>query len=75
LGSVNDGKVALAVKVSKDLVDKKVHAGVIVKEAAAVVGGGGGGKPEFAQAGGKDPAKLDQALAAASALARQALAH
>jgi len=68
LGAVGGGKVSLAVKVSKDLVARGLHAGNIVKEAAKVVGGGGGGRPDFAQAGGKDPSKLAEALAAAERL-------
>ncbi len=68
LGGAGGGKVSLAVKVSKDLVARGLHAGNIVKEAARVAGGGGGGRPDFAQAGGKDPAKLAEALAAAERL-------
>lgn len=68
LGSPSGGKVSLAVKVSKDLVARGVHAGNIVKEAAKVAGGGGGGRPDFAQAGGKDPSKLAAALQAAERL-------
>jgi len=68
LGSAGGGKVSLAVKVSKDLVARGLHAGNIVKEAAKVVGGGGGGRPDFAQAGGKDPSKLAEALATAERL-------
>jgi alanyl-tRNA synthetase len=47
--------------VSKDLT-ATYHAGTIIKEMAAILGGTGGGKPDLAQAGGKDPAKLDAAL-------------
>jgi len=47
--------------VSKDLV-QQYHAGKIIKEIAPLVGGGGGGRPDFAQAGGKDPERLDEAL-------------
>ena len=68
LGSAGGGKVSLAVKVSKDLVARGLHAGNIVKEAAKIVGGGGGGRPDFAQAGGKDPSKLAEALATAERL-------
>ncbi len=63
LGSSKDDKVSLIVMVSKDLT-KKYHAGNLIKEMAAVLGGTGGGKPDMAQAGGKDPAKLDAALQA-----------
>ncbi|MGO8670208.1 MAG: alanine--tRNA ligase [Capsulimonadaceae bacterium] len=68
LGADLSGKVSLAVKVSKDQVDRGVHAGNIVREAAKVVGGGGGGRPDFAQAGGKDPSKLPDALSTAERL-------
>jgi hypothetical protein len=58
LASENDGKVALVVSVTKDLTSK-VQAGRLVKELAPIVGGGGGGRPDFAEAGGKDPAGID----------------
>jgi alanyl-tRNA synthetase len=56
-----DGKVALVVSVTKD-VTSRVQAGKIVKEIAPIVGGGGGGRPDFAEAGGKDPSKIDEML-------------
>jgi alanyl-tRNA synthetase len=71
LASAGDAIVNLVASVSKDLT-KKYHAGNIVKELAAMVGGGGGGRPDFAQAGGKDPAKIDAALKRAEELVRQA---
>lgn len=58
-----DGKVALLAAVSKDLVKAGVKAGDCVREAAKAVGGGGGGRPDLAEAGGKDVAKIDEALA------------
>jgi alanyl-tRNA synthetase len=61
LGAANDGKVSLLVVVTKDLI-ARLKAGDLIKEMAAEVGGTGGGRPEMAQAGGKDPAKLDAAL-------------
>jgi alanyl-tRNA synthetase len=61
LGAVNDGKVSLLVVVTKDLI-ARLKAGDLIKEMAAEVGGTGGGRPEMAQAGGKDPARLDGAL-------------
>ena len=64
MGLVDDGKVALIAAVSKDLAGKKLHAGEAVKAAAKIVGGGGGGRPDLAEAGGKDPSKLAQALEA-----------
>ncbi|MHB8843163.1 MAG: alanine--tRNA ligase [Nitrospirota bacterium] len=63
VGSSKDDKVSLIVMVSKDLAPK-FHAGNLIKELAAILGGTGGGKPDMAQAGGKDPAKLDAALEA-----------
>ena len=59
--ATGDGKVSLLVVVTKDLISK-LKAGDLIKEMAAEVGGTGGGRPEMAQAGGKDPAKLDAAL-------------
>jgi len=61
LGAANDGKVSLLVVVTKDLI-ARLKAGDIIKDMASEVGGTGGGRPEMAQAGGKDPAKLDAAL-------------
>jgi alanyl-tRNA synthetase len=65
LGGAEGGKVGLVVLVSKDAVSRGLSAAEIVREAAPIVGGGGGGREEMAQAGGKDPEKLDEALAAA----------
>jgi len=62
MGSVSDGKVALIVGVTKDLTSR-VQAGKIIAEVAKKVGGSGGGRPDMAEAGGKDPAALDTALA------------
>ena len=62
VGSAVDGKVNLIAAVSKDLT-ARFPAGKLVQEVAKVVGGGGGGRPDLAQAGGKDPEKLDAALA------------
>jgi alanyl-tRNA synthetase len=62
VGSVVDGKVNLVAAVTKDLA-KRFHAGRLVQEVARAVGGSGGGRPDLAQAGGKDPGRLDEALA------------
>jgi alanyl-tRNA synthetase len=56
-----DGKVAIVVSVTPDL-KGRVHAGQVVKQIAPIVGGGGGGRPDFAEAGGKDPSKIDAML-------------
>ncbi len=62
VGGVVDGKVNLVAAVTKDLV-KRFHAGKLVQEVAKAAGGSGGGRPDLAQAGAKDPGKLDAALA------------
>ncbi|MFO0838971.1 MAG: alanine--tRNA ligase-related protein [Phycisphaerae bacterium] len=67
LGARGDGKVTLIAAVTDDLVKKGVKAGDWVKAIAPIVEGGGGGPPTMAQAGGKNPAKLPEALAAARA--------
>jgi alanyl-tRNA synthetase len=69
LASANDGKVSFVAAVSDDLIAKGLKAGDWVREAAKVAGGGGGGRPQMAQAGGKDPAKLPDALARAKEFA------
>jgi len=74
LGAVADGKVSLVAAVSKDLVGRGVHAGKIIGVVAKVVGGGGGGRPDMAQAGGKDPSLLDEALGKVFPLVGQQLA-
>jgi alanyl-tRNA synthetase len=63
LGLASDGKASLVAVVSQDL-QKRLHAGKIIKEVAGLVGGSGGGRPDFAQAGGKNAEKLDDALQA-----------
>ena len=65
LASDVDGKVNFVVMCSDEAVKKGAKAGNIVKAAATVCGGGGGGRPNMAQAGGKDPSKIDEALATA----------
>jgi len=72
VGSAADSKVNLIASVSKDLTGR-VPAGKLIQEVAKVVGGGGGGRPDLAQAGGKDPAKLDEALALVPGLVEQRL--
>jgi alanyl-tRNA synthetase len=65
LGGAAGDKVGLVALVSKGAVSRGLSAAAIVGEAAGVVGGGGGGRDDMAQAGGKDPEKLDEALTAA----------
>lgn len=62
LASAVDGKVAISCGVTPDYVKQGVHAGKIVKEVATICGGGGGGRPDMAQAGAKDAAKIEEAL-------------
>lgn len=63
LASVNDDKVNILAGVTKDLIGQGYHAGKLVKEVASRCGGGGGGRPDMAQAGGKNPAQVEEALA------------
>jgi len=72
LGAAEEDKASLCVGVSKDLT-ARVRAGDIVKRIAPMVGGGGGGRPDMAQAGGKDIAKLPEAIAAVPEVVRQLL--
>jgi alanyl-tRNA synthetase len=74
IGSSADGRVSLVVAVTKDLVPR-VHAGQIVKQIAPIVDGTGGGRPDFAEAGGKDPTRIVEALAEARRLSAQLLAN
>ena len=62
LCAIMDDKVNIVAKASKEAVASGVHVGKIVKEAAKEVGGGGGGRPEMAQAGGKEPEKIPNAM-------------
>ena len=74
LGAAVDGRVHLVAAVTPALVARGVKAGAIVKAAAAAAGGGGGGRDTMAQAGGRDPDKLPEAIAAARAAIEAALA-
>ena len=73
LGAVTGEKVAFVASVPKPLIEKGLKAGDWVREAAKVAGGGGGGRPDMAQAGGKDPSKLANALDAAKEFAESKL--
>ena len=64
LGTTMNGKANLIAVVTDDLIRRGLQAGAVLKEVARIVGGGGGGKPHLAQAGGKRPEKMDEALAA-----------
>ena len=72
IASVMDGKVSLMATVTDEAQKKGAHAGNLIKAIAGLVGGGGGGRPNMAQAGGKNPAGIPDAIAAAKeALAGQ----
>ena len=73
LAAPADGKVTLALGVTPDLVGR-FRAGDLIRETAAIVGGKGGGRPDFAQAGGRDPGKIDEAFARLRELVRQGAA-
>ena len=73
LGGLSGGSPILVTMVTGDLVERGLNAGNIARDAAKLMGGGGGGRPEMAQAGGRQPEKLDEALAAVPGLVRAAL--
>ena len=66
LANVVDDKVNFVVTATKDVLDKEIHSGNIVREVAKIAGGKGGGRPNMAQAGASDVSKVDQALSYAS---------
>jgi alanyl-tRNA synthetase len=72
IGSATDGKVQIVVSVTSDLT-ARVKAGQIVKELAPMVGGAGGGRPDFAEAGGKQPERIDEMLKASEAVVARLL--
>ncbi len=74
LGFEDDGKATLLAGMTGDLIKKGLKAGDIVKQIAPIVDGGGGGRPQMAQAGGKNPKKIDDALKKASELIKEKLA-
>ncbi|MGE3315783.1 MAG: alanine--tRNA ligase [Planctomycetaceae bacterium] len=74
LGTVTDGRVSLTAAITKDLQQRGLNASEAVKAAAKLVGGGGGGRPDMAEAGGKDPSKLAEALAEGAKYYREKLA-
>src|SRR5207237_6494319 len=72
LGSTHGGRPGLAVAVSKDLTER-VHAGNLVKELSSIINGSGGGSATSATGGGKDPARLGDALEAGARAVREKL--
>jgi alanyl-tRNA synthetase len=72
LASTSDGKVQVVVAVTSDLTGR-IKAGQVVKEIAPIVGGGGGGRPDFAEAGGKQPEKVDEMLDASRSIVEKLL--
>ncbi|MBA7474837.1 Alanine--tRNA ligase [subsurface metagenome] len=75
LGFADNDKVTLLAGMTNDLVKKGLKAGVLVKAIAPIVDGGGGGRPQMAQAGGKNPEKIDDALAKAAELIKEKLSN
>ncbi len=73
LGAIIDEKPMLIAAVTQDLIERGLHAGDMIRDVAQVVGGGGGGRPAMAQAGGRDPSRLSDALALVPGLVEQAL--
>jgi len=75
LGATLGGRPTFMAMVTPDLVKRGLHAGHILKQVASAAGGGGGGRPEMAQGGGDDPAKLDEALSLVEPTVRELLAR
>ena len=73
LGALSEGSPILVTMVTADLVERGLNAGSIARDAAKLMGGGGGGRPEMAQAGGRMPEKLNEALASVPEMVRTAL--
>lgn len=71
LACTNENKVNFVAMATKDLVEKGIHAGNMIKEVAKLTGGGGGGRPDMAQAGGKDVTKVDEALSIIPSLIKE----
>jgi alanyl-tRNA synthetase len=67
------GRVNFVAMAAKALLDKGIHAGKVIGEVARVAGGGGGGRPDMAQAGGREPSRLREALERGRVLLREAL--
>ncbi|MBN2711512.1 MAG: alanine--tRNA ligase [Planctomycetes bacterium] len=73
LAGADSFKVGIVVTVGKNIAGKRLHAGNVIKKLAGMVGGGGGGRPDMAQAGGKEPQKLEEMLAAAQGVVEEEL--
>jgi alanyl-tRNA synthetase len=73
LGFADDGKATLLAGMTNDLIKKGLSAGDVIKNIAPIVDGGGGGRPQMAQAGGKNPQKIDEALAKAAEIITEKL--
>jgi alanyl-tRNA synthetase len=73
VGGADGSRALFVAKAAPDLVARGAHAGNLVREVAKIAGGSGGGRPDFAQAGGKDPAKTDAALGAVPAIVERQL--
>jgi alanyl-tRNA synthetase len=73
IGANLDGKASVIAVVTDDLISRGIQAGNIVKAVAQLVGGGGGGRPHLAQAGGKFPEKISEALAQVPEIVRAQL--
>ena len=73
LGTVSEGGPVLVAMVTQDLVERGVNAATIARDTAKIMGGGGGGRPDMAQAGGRQPEKLDEALNGVVGLVRRSL--
>ncbi len=73
LGAAAEEKVNFVVMLTKDVQEKGLHAGKIIKEVATIAGGSGGGRPDMAQAGGKKPEKLEEALSAVAGIVEKSI--
>jgi len=73
LGARVDGRVQLVLNIDKALVERGLDAAQVIREISRLVGGGGGGRPDFAEAGGREPEKLGEALDAGQELLVAAL--
>jgi alanyl-tRNA synthetase len=73
IGGAEDGRVGIVAAFSGKAIDRGLSAAAVVREAAEVVSGGGGGRDDVAQAGGKDPSRLEEALQVAREAIRRGL--